>query len=437
MGGVAGARPFHDAFVRAREGSYRADSVGRVMSSRRTITTLMRIVYLADTQIPSRASNGMQIMRMCAAFAAEGADLTLVHPRRFGNRPEGYAGDVWAFYGVPENFRMITLPTPLTRPLSNVRWFARVARGVPLSTWIFRRSRPRAEPFVTYSRSMLGAWLAIRARRFWGSRSACRGVYVEVHDAPPTGQAWNTLSSADGLVAISAALRDYLASRCPTLAYRTFVEHDGVDGALLRRPTHEAESVRRRLGIDEHSTIVGYTGRINGDKGLNTVLGAAELLHAAPVHFVLVGKVYDDLDVDGARRLANVSLIGFVPPVDVPSYVAACDMLVMPTSAKLSYSRFTSPLKLFEYLASGKPVICSDLPVLREIVQHERNALLYQADDAASLADAVQRLRTDDALRVALAEQATRDVVRFCWESRARRILELIGENSAALNQSA
>jgi glycosyltransferase involved in cell wall biosynthesis len=390
----------------------------------------MRIVYLANTQIPSRATNGMQIMRMCAAFAAQGVDVTLVHPHRFGSRPEGYSGDVWAFYGVKESFRLVTLPTPLNVRLSNLERFARLARGVPLSTWMLARSRPGAEPFIAYSRSTLGAWLAIRSRRLWGRRSACRGVYVEVHDAPRTQGARKTLAGADGCVAISAALRDELVAMCPRLAGRTFVEHDGVDGALLSRAAPEAEPVRRRLGIEQGFTVVGYTGRVNGSKGANTVLRAAELLLSVPVHFVLVGKVYDDVDLDVARHLANVTFTGFVPPADVPSYVAAFDILVMPTSAKLSYSRFTSPLKLFEYLASGRPVICADLPVLQEIVQHERNALLFEADVPASLADAVRRLRADHALGVALAQRARRDVVCFTWESRARRILECISETA-------
>ncbi len=371
-------------------------------------------------------------MRMCAAFAAQGADVTLVHPHRFGNRPEGFSGDVRAFYGVPGNFRLVTLPTPLTMRLSRFERFARLARGLPLSAWLLARSRPGGAPFIAYSRSMLGAWLAIRSRRFWGRRSACRGVYLELHDAPRTHRARKTLARADGTVAISHALHDELVAMCPSLVRGAIVEHDGVEDALLSNVALEAPSLRRRLGIGDETTVVGYTGRVNESKGANTVLRAAELLESVPVHFLLVGKVYDDMDLDAARRLANVTFTGFVPPAAVPSYVAACDILVMPTSAKLSYSRFTSPLKLFEYLASARPVICADLPVLQEVVEHEKNALLFKADDPESLADAVGRLLADDALGSALARQGKRDVVRFTWESRAARILDYISETAGA-----
>lgn len=388
----------------------------------------MRIVYLAGTQIPSRATNGIQVMRMCAAFASKGADVTLVHPRRFGNRPEGFKGNLWSFYGVTESFRIVTLPTPLSLRLAEFKRFARVARGIPLAGWVIGRSRPGARPFVVYSRSMLGAWLAIQARRLWGTRTACRGVYVEMHDAPPTERDRKMLAQTDGVVAISAALRDHLVAEVPSLAGRLSVQHDGVNENLVWRPTLRVESVRRRLGIEPGATVVGYSGRINAAKGLDTVLRAAELLRTSPVHFLLVGKVYGDVDAAAARSAGNVTLTGFVPPVDVPSYLAAADILVMPSSAKLPYARFTSPLKLFEYFAAERPVICSDLPVLREIVQHERNALLFTADDARSLAASVERLRTDQSLRDTLAQQGRRDVMRFTWESRAEEILETIAE---------
>jgi glycosyltransferase involved in cell wall biosynthesis len=392
----------------------------------------MKIVYLSDTHIPSRATNGIQTMRMCGAFAAHGTDVTLVHPQRFGNRPEGYSGDVWAFYGVPQSFRIITLPTPLTLKLSSFTRFARTARVIPLSAWILGRSRPGAEPFIAYSRSMLGAWLALGARRVWGFRSACRGVYVEVHDAP-TDAALSTLARADGVVAISSALRDHLVTRCPSLAGRTVVEHDGVDEMILHREPFEIGGARDRLGIETDSFVVGYSGRINRGKGLDTVIRAAELMQSSPAVFVLVGKVYeDDVNIDAARQPPNVRLTGFVPPADVPSYLAAADVLVMPTSANLSYSQFTSPLKLFEYMASGKAVVCSDLPVLREVVEDERNALLFEADDPESLARALRRLQGDHRMRSTLADRARLDVEPFTWERRAARILVFIRERLTA-----
>ncbi|HEX5468033.1 MAG TPA: glycosyltransferase family 4 protein, partial [Gaiellaceae bacterium] len=344
------------------------------------------------------------------------------------NRPEGFDGDVWQFYGVPPNFRRVTLPTPLTLRLSGMRRLARGIRALPLVIWLAARSRPGAERFVVYSRSMLGAWLAVRLRRMWGSRSACQGVFLELHDAP-SEDARRTLRDADGLVTISDVLRRHLVDGRWCTAMGVLVEHDGVDPRSVDSAA-DGHAVRCRLGIDDDLTIVGYTGRVNAGKGINTILEAASRLQRASAHFLVVGKQYDADAEATARGLGNVTITGFVPPSAVPSYLAACDILAMPTSATLPYSRFTSPLKLFEYMASGRPIVCSDLPVLREVLRHMQNAVLVPPDDPASLADAIERLMEDPTLRRSLAKQALLDAQEHTWDKRAARLLSWIETRS-------
>lgn len=387
----------------------------------------MNIVYLADTHIPSRATNGIQIMRMCDAFAGVGASVTLVHPHRFGNRPEGYAGDVWAFYGVSQTFRIVTLPTPLTLRLSGYRRFARAARGVPMFAWLTSRSRPGAAPFVVYSRSLAGAWLAQKVRRYWGRRSSCRGVFVEMHDATLTTNSKVLLTDVDGVVAISSALAHNLVEALPEIANPIRVEHDGVDRRILALPAEARASCRNTLGLAPEALVVGYTGRLSAGKGANCLVEAAALLRDHPaLKFLLVGRAYDDFDARTAKSLANIVQTGFVPPSEVASYVAASDIVVMPTSQGLPYARFTSPLKLFEYMASGRPLICSDLPVLREVVAHGDNALLVSPDNPSALVSAIEALSGDAALRLRLAERAREDVMHYTWDARAARILEML-----------
>ena len=129
-----------------------------------------------------------------------------------------------------------------------------------------------------------------------------------------------------------------------------------------------------------------------------------------------------------ARRAGNVTLTGFVPPARVPEYLAAADILVMPTTPDLAYAAFTSPLKLFEYMASGRPVVASDIPVIREVLEPGVNALLYPPRDADALATAALRLVHEPGLSAVLAEQAWADVQQYGWQRRAQRILDRITE---------
>jgi glycosyltransferase involved in cell wall biosynthesis len=392
---------------------------------RRTERGKVDVVYLCNAQIPSRSTNALQVVRMCEGFRQAGADVTLVHPFRIGNRPEGLTGDVREFYGVSDPFDIVTLPTPLTRGLARTRWIGRPVEALPLTAYLAWRFRPNGAEFVCYGRSMLGAWTAMRLRRALGGRGACRGVFVEVHDRPTRDSDWRVLEDANGVVTISDALRNELLQRSPRLRGRIWVEHDAVRLSQDRSPAVPANTMRSKLGIASDRPVVVYAGRVNEEKGVGVLLDAAGYL--PETHFVLVGKVYQSTYEDRARHLGNVTLVGFVPPSQVPRYLALADAVVAPSRPSLPYAAYMSPLKLFEYMASGKPIVASDLPVLREILVEDRNALLYPPSDPSALAASLERVIADKALATRLADQARRDVEDFTWDKRAARILALIG----------
>ena len=109
----------------------------------------------------------------------------------------------------------------------------------------------------------------------------------------------------------------------------------------------------------------------------------------------------------------------------VPKYLAASDVLVLPNSEK-GLSEFTSPLKLFEYMAAKRPIVASDLPSLREILS-ESNAVMVRPDDPAALAEGIQKVLEDEELAKKLAGNAYIDVQQYSWDKRAMRILEFVG----------
>lgn len=363
---------------------------------------------------------------MCVGFRRSGAEVTLVHPKRIGNRPEGYQGDVWSFYGIKDRFSILTLPTPLTRRLSGIRFLARPVHATPLAIYLAWRCGPGRPRFVCYARSFLGAWLALRMRRLWGARSSCAGVFLEVHDEPRRRRDWTILGIADGVFAISHALQRRLVECRPELKGRVWVEHDGVDLESVLDPSIDRAGARRRLGLSHDAPIAVYAGRVNEEKGAGVVLAAAELLRDEGIQVVLVGKVYGERLSSIAAGLGNVTLTGFVAPAQVPIYLRAADVLVLPGTPQLPYAAFTSPLKMFEYMAAGRPIVASDLAVFREVLSDGENALMYPASSPDGLATAVRRLLGDGDLSAALADQASRDVLEYGWTRRAERILSRV-----------
>jgi glycosyltransferase involved in cell wall biosynthesis len=127
----------------------------------------------------------------------------------------------------------------------------------------------------------------------------------------------------------------------------------------------------------------------------------------------------------------RITFTGLIPPADVSARLREADVLTLPNPASAISSEFTSPLKLFEYMASGRPIVASDLASLREVLRDEQNALLVDAGNPQALVAAIVRIKDDPELGRRLAGQAMLDVRDFTWARRAERLETLFGEVKA------
>jgi len=125
---------------------------------------------------------------------------------------------------------------------------------------------------------------------------------------------------------------------------------------------------------------------------------------------------------------SRVTFTGLLPPSQVATRLRECDVLTLPNPASALSNAFTSPLKLFEYMASGRPIVASDLPAIREVLRDGENAVLVAPGDPQALVGGVQRIKEDVALGARLARQAREDVRQFTWARRAERLEALFAE---------
>jgi glycosyltransferase involved in cell wall biosynthesis len=170
---------------------------------------------------------------------------------------------------------------------------------------------------------------------------------------------------------------------------------------------------------------VVYSGGLLPWKGVDVVVDVARSLPECT--FLIVGGM--DADVERLRRSPrtpkNVRLAGFQPPARVVDYLVAADAGVVPNRAKPEISaRYTSPLKVFEAMAVGLPLVVSDLPSLREILRPDEDALFVTPDDATSLRLALEKLFRSDELRQRLRANLRARAPEHTWDARARRLLE-------------
>lgn len=227
------------------------------------------------------------------------------------------------------------------------------------------------------------------------------------------------LSRCAGIVTITQGLKDDLV-REGVAADSIEVLPDAFDAKRFSNlPTREAARAKLALAMDRPLAV--YTGHLFPWKGADTFVAAAT---RARFDALLVGgRIEDRTRIERQIRdsgATNVVLHPPVPPSEVPLYLAAADVLVLPNSGKTRISeRYTSPLKLFEYLAVKRPIVASDLPSIREILTDDADAKLVTADDPLALRTGIESVLADPALSARLAEAANARSARYTFDSRA------------------
>jgi glycosyltransferase involved in cell wall biosynthesis len=249
---------------------------------------------------------------------------------------------------------------------------------------------------------------------------------IEVHGRPSHAglPEFRSLLRTPGLVGV-VTVSDPLRELCMELGADqrlVAVFPNGVDVERFRADMLP-KAARRLIGVPDGRPIVVYAGHLYEHKGIAALFEAAANL--SDVLFLVVGGWPDDVDRwrMSTRSLSNVLFTGFVPNEQIPRYLAAADLCVLPNSGGDEEARWTSPLKLFEYMAAGRPIVASDLPVLRALLADGRNALLVRPDDPSALADGIRTVLDSPDLAARLARGARDDACRHSWGGRARGIL--------------
>ena len=149
----------------------------------------------------------------------------------------------------------------------------------------------------------------------------------------------------------------------------------------------------------------------------------------------IVGGHAKEPDLGRLKALASslgisdrVTFTGLVEPGRVADLLRQADVVALPNPPSAISTRFTSPLKLFEYMAAGRPIVASDLPSVREVLHHDVDALLVTPGDPAAMAAAIERLLADPALATRLADAALSAVPAYSWDRRAERLEALFEE---------
>lgn len=369
----------------------------------------MKIYYIANVRIPTEKAHGIQIMKMCEALSAHGK-VELVLPKRKSQQYENI--DPFSFYGVKRTFAMTTL-----RSLDPY-WLMKLPQGIYIKfqilfflfrLFIYLALKKKKEEYILYTRDEY-----ILPVLEWFSKK----VVWEAHNIPRNKnyyvKYWKECNTI--IVLTSYIKRELIGMGIDEK--KIFVASDGVDIKSFSISMSKNEC-RKKLDLTLEKKIVLYTGHFYEWKGAQVLADAAQYL--PEYFFVFVGGTSHDKEqfIKHNSQYKNINIIGHQPQEMIPYFLSAADILVLPNSAKSDISRFyTSPLKFFEYLSTGKPIVASDLPSLHEIGDEFDGIFYFKPDDSRDLAQVIKKVDID--------KHYQRDLHGFTWKARVDKILKFI-----------
>jgi glycosyltransferase involved in cell wall biosynthesis len=375
-----------------------------------------RLVYVSQSTVPSTQANSIHVVNMVQALSKYFAN-TILHCKAPLYKIENTIRAIKEIYGIEPKFSLLLLPCFRIKGLSLFNAFL-------MFLWCLANSK--AEKTLIYSRCLYSSYLL--------SRFSDTPLVYECH-AIARSKLQQRLEKAildsthvRKLVLITHKLKDDFVTTYRPLKnpHKLLVLPDAANDSLI-------DSVVAKVNDRAANAInIVYTGSALPGKGIELVLQIAKLISDA--HFTLILSTASSLEripLEG-----NVSILSNLSNYETLSYQKGADCLLLPNQTevltdhgRVNIGNWTSPLKLFEYMGSGKPIVASRIPVLMEILEDGVNCLMANPDDPKEWVSKIQRLNEDPKLAKRIACHARLDFEnKYTWSKRAAKLIASLNE---------
>lgn len=370
----------------------------------------MKLYYVVNARMPSLKAYGIQIAKMCEAFIEAGVELELIIPKTRQ-----------AHISLRDFYHLrVDVPTTV---LASPDWYDKGRFGYALSSAVFMLSacwhisRRRGEAMLytidmdSYSYTPL-ALLGIP-------------IAVEMH-SPKHPSLLNRFffKKVRNIMTTNPLIKEKLAEVFSLKAQRFIVEPNGVDERAFMVPAKE--EARKKLTLPADGEIALYVGRFYDWKGMAVLQKAARSLADENILVYLVGGTKEEFETATQGPSAPLHFAGSVPHKDISLWCAAADtLLILGTKANEFSYRYTAPMKLFEYLATGRPVVSADTPALRSLAT-EQEVTFYAPDDAGDLGKKISISISDVEISRGKSIAGIEKAREHTWIKRAERIRAFI-----------
>lgn len=382
---------------------------------------MQRVHYISTSLLPSQFANSIHVIHQCGALSKQGLQVVL-YAKRAMQDTSRLEGVVSQSYGAD---------------LSDVK----------LVTFFKKSSRADALliALMAWSHIMLSSWRdMVLSRNLYAAFMLSllgRPIIYETHDLEfgfrKKLQRFCLMRSRNHLVVISKKLSEHLASHHKITLSNVTILHDAAPAGMSSLPRTDKDKIldkilsEKKVDWTSFACVAGYFGQLYEGRGIEII---EEMARLRPAYlFLIFGGNSADLARYQAKSHPNMVFFGHVPNREARQYQKSVDALLMPYQRKVSIgikghdtAQWMSPMKLFEYMASGVPLISSDLPVLREVLIHKVNAMLAQPEDVKEWIDALDELSQNKQVGYHMAQNAFDDYkALYTWEKRAASLMKL------------
>ena len=378
--------------------------------------------------MPSKSANSIHVARMCEALVSLGHDVTLYINRSITSKND-LKKSIEAYYGVHlGGVELISFYSRWWPIALNLR--IAMCAGYDYLRYVLEKRCPD----LIISRNLYASYFF---RIFTHDK-----LIFETHQLEKGFRKYFQLKVTQcptvTTVVISEAFRNHLAKYRKYESKKVYVLPDAAPSGINRLLPEQKRAKRAVLltdiNLECHSQVAAYFGHLYSGRGIEIIQGLAERF--PDVVFLVYGGYQEQIDLlIKKNQFENLKIMGHIDPSKALKVMGIMDVLLMPYQEnvfiggrkKIDTSRWMSPMKMFEYMATGVPFISSDLPVLREVLRHKKNCLIAKPDDVTDWSNCLKYLLDQPDMAEALGWQAHRDYRKYyTWTRRAEMMLKAL-----------
>lgn len=379
-----------------------------------------KLIYITNTRVPSEKANTYQSIQMCNSFAKIYDEVQMWVPNGINTKEmKKYEDDPYSFYGIEKTFeirKLFTIDYWWIHNLNQFVWSNLAAVTFAVSVLI--KLKAYGKTYTVFTRD----WYVLTILLFGKKLGLIKNkIFYEAHKF--SNHLMPNFKKADGIIVLNGHLERMNEEKG---VKNNLVAHDGVNLDTFK--SIDKEEALDILGFDKNYKYIIYVGKFNTlgeEKGIPQIIESLKYTDDKVKAIFLGGPMYN---VENYYKIANsfnipkekMIFIDRQPVTELYKYISASSILLMPFPFTTHYAYYMSPLKMFEYMASFRPIIATNLPSIVEVLEDKKNAILCEPDNPKDLADKINCTLENDCTTI--VNQAFEDVQEYTWDKRAQNI---------------